>query len=53
MVFPVPVRVFMRGLSAWVQDGNYVQDAFPSLNATQREFLMPGMTEEEQNKIFD
>lgn len=30
----------------------YVQDIFPNLTATEREFLLTGMTAEEQKEIF-
>jgi hypothetical protein len=32
--------------------GEFVQNVFPHLNATQREFLLTGMTEAEQKEIF-
>ena len=53
MIFNLPIKVFEHGMSAWLKDGRYVQDAFPSLNATQREFLLTGMSEDEQNKFYD
>ena len=32
--------------------GEFVQNVFPHLNATQREFLITGMTPAEQKEIF-
>lgn len=32
--------------------GEFVQNVFPHLSATQREFLLTGMTEAEQKEIF-
>lgn len=34
------------------QAGMLVQNAFPNLNATEREFLITGMSEEEQKEMF-
>ena len=34
------------------QRGEFVQHVFPNLNATEREFLISGMSEAEQKEIF-
>lgn len=34
------------------ESGEFVQRVFPHLNATEREFLLTGMTPEEQKEIF-
>lgn len=33
-------------------NGTLLQDAFPHLTPTEREFIKTGLTEESQNKIF-
>jgi len=38
-------------LKAW-QAGKLAQDAFPRLNASEREFIMSGLTEEEWDILF-
>lgn len=35
------------------QSGMAVQDAFPMLNANEREFILTGLTPEEWNEIFE
>ena len=40
------------GFKKWVVPGKLIQDAFPSLSADEREFLMTGITPEEWNSIF-
>lgn len=37
--------------NAW-QSGVYAQDAFPNLNARDREFIISGSTDEDWNKMF-
>jgi uncharacterized protein YdeI (YjbR/CyaY-like superfamily) len=34
------------------EKGAFVQDAFPNLTPTEREFILTGMTEAEQKEIF-
>ena len=53
LVLPMTVEEFEEGMSDWM-DYAYVliQDAFPTLDADQREFLMTGMTPEEWQEIF-
>lgn len=38
-------------LSAW-ENGMLIQDAMPNLTPTEREFLITGMSAEEQKEIF-
>lgn len=40
------------GVWAW-RNGEYIQNALPSLNATEREFLMTGYCPHCQESIFD
>lgn len=51
MELPLLPSEYHKGERAWGQ-GKLVQEAFPTLNATQREFLMTGASEEEQKEIF-
>lgn len=51
MDLPIGIAAFQAGLEAH-RNGQTIQAAFPSLNATQREFLMTGMSEKIQQKIF-
>jgi len=51
MVLPLSVGALQQGIEAW-DKGAYVQDAFPTLNAGQREFLMTGITPVKFNKMF-
>ncbi len=39
-------------LDSWM-NGKLIQNAMPHLTATQREFLITGMSEEEQNKLYN
>jgi hypothetical protein len=47
MVLPIDPHEYWRGYNS----GYAVQKAFPKLTATQREFLITGMDEEEQKKF--
>ena len=51
MVLPLSLGQLQQGIDAWDR-GAYVQDAFPTLNAGAREFLMTGILPEEFAKIF-
>jgi len=51
MVLPLSLGQLQQGIEAW-DGGAYVQDAFPTLNAGQREFLMTGITPVKFNKMF-
>ena len=49
MVFPMAIKDFNIAYSIWNTSDCYVQDAFPTLNEDQREFLISGVTPEEWN----
>lgn len=49
---PLTRAQWQRGWESWQISGNYVQDAFPTLNADQREFIMTGITPEEWEAMF-
>lgn len=49
--FNVPLEEFTRGVIAY-NSGKLIQDAFPFLSSSEREFLMTGMTKQEQKEIF-
>jgi len=51
MELPLSLNEFKQGMAKW-DAGEYVQNAFPTLNATQREFLMTGLSEANQQKLF-
>ena len=40
------------GWYAWLVQGKFIQDAFPFLNADEREFLMTSLTTDEWAKLF-
>jgi len=46
----IPVTQFE--IDSWMYSRILTQDAFPKLNADQREFLMTGSTSEEWNLLF-
>lgn len=52
MELPMSLSEFKTAVAKW-DAGAMVQNAFPNLNATQREFLITGLSEEEQQKFFD
>ena len=51
MKLPLTLGEFQQGIEKW-DAGAYVQNAFPTLNAVQREFLMTGISESEQATVF-
>lgn len=51
MPLPLDEREYAECFRSW-RKGALVQEAFPMLNDTQREFLMTGMSEEEQRAFF-
>lgn len=51
LVLPMTLQQFMLGYMKW-DDGEYIQSAFPSLTAGQREFLMTGVTPDEWSELF-
>jgi hypothetical protein len=52
MTLPMTAADFFGCFNEW-QAGKLIQDAFPMLNADQREFLLTGLTPEQWDKIFD
>jgi hypothetical protein len=46
MSFDIEPQVFEESFSKW-EKGELIQNAFPMLNADEREFLMTGMTASE------
>ena len=51
IILPMPMLVFEHCMYMW-QNGTMIQEAFPMLNAEQREFLMTGITSEEWSKLY-
>ena len=52
MTLPMTAADFFGCFNEW-QAGKLIQDAFPMLNADQREFLMTGLTPEQWDKLYD
>jgi len=53
-----PVVRFLPGvdehqLSNWLVKGHLIQNAFPLLNATDREFLMTGISDDDWDEMFE
>lgn len=51
IIVDAPIEDMNQGWYYWM-NGKFVQDAFPTLTAEQREFLMTGITPTEWNEIF-
>jgi len=51
MTLPISEDEFNRCANDW-QSGTLIQNAFPMLNADQREFVKTGITPEEWNEMF-
>lgn len=51
MHIPITVDQFNEGMKKY-NEGAYIQQAFPSLSSTHREFLISGMTEAQQKAFF-
>lgn len=51
MVLPLSLGALQQGIDKW-DAGAYVQDAFPTLNAGEREFLMTGITPVKFQQMF-
>jgi hypothetical protein len=51
LVLPLSLGALQQGIDAWDR-GEYVQIAFPTLNAGEREFLMTGITPVKFAQIF-
>lgn len=46
------IPVTMSQMNDWLS-GKLIQEAMPNINAEQREFIMTGVTPEEQKLMFD
>jgi hypothetical protein len=44
--------VSQERIVVWLQGGTLIQDAFPELNAQQREFMLTGTTQDEWDDVF-
>lgn len=51
MHLPMGKSKFMECFNKW-NEGAMIQDAFSCLNAVQREFLITGMSAEQQKEVF-
>jgi hypothetical protein len=51
MVMPISHDLFNAQYANW-QKGAFIQDAFPTLNPDEREFIKTGITPEEWNDVF-
>ncbi len=51
MVLPMSEEAFGLAHAAW-KGGMLIQNAFATLSPVQREFLMSGMSEQEQDEFF-
>jgi hypothetical protein len=51
MVLPMSEQAFDLAHAAW-KGGMLIQNAFANLSPVQREFLMSGMSEQEQDEFF-
>jgi len=51
MELPLTEAQYLEGMRLR-QQGELIQNAFPNLSPVQREFLMTGMSEAEQNEFF-
>ena len=51
MVIPMDMDDFKYALCCW-KDGDLIQDAFPTLDADTREFIMTGITRTEWADMF-
>lgn len=48
MKLPISEKVFLACMDNWENKGLLIQNAFPMLNATQREFLLTGISNDKQ-----
>jgi hypothetical protein len=51
-IHSVELPVTESQINAYLYQNVKIQDAFPNLNADQREFIMTGITKEEWNDLF-
>ena len=49
---PLTESEFTTAFWAWWENGVLIQDAFPTLTASQREFLMSGITDTQWDELF-
>lgn len=52
MEIPLSAEEFGEALAKWKINRVLIQEAFPTLNPAQREFLMTGTTQEEWDTLF-
>jgi hypothetical protein len=52
MSFNVTPEVFEAAYTAWANGEKLIQDAFPFLNAGEREFIKTGITPQEWDNLF-
>lgn len=52
MALPLTPEEFERQFTAWARDGVLIQNAFPTLNADEREFIKTGITPQEWAATF-
>jgi hypothetical protein len=51
MSLPLSIKQYNLAILDW-QQGTLIQDAFPMLTATQRDFIILGMGQDEQDKLL-
>lgn len=51
-IIPLGFERFIYAYNAWKIKGVMIQNAFPTLNASEREFIMTGTTDEEWDSMF-
>jgi acetoacetate decarboxylase len=49
---PLTEAEFQLGFYRW-HEGEYIQDAFPTLTPAQREFIKTGITDEQWEQVFE
>lgn len=52
MKLPITQWEYCVGMDLWRERGMYIQDAFPMLNADQREFIKTGITPQKWTELF-
>ena len=52
MCVPMNTKEFITRYRKMISEGQLIQDAFPDLSVSAREFLISGTTPEEWNKLF-
>jgi hypothetical protein len=51
-IFNIPFSEFSKHYAAY-ENGMLIQDAFPLLTTSEREFLITGITDDEWDELFD